>query len=435
MKKAFVFILTVMLCVVIALGLIACGETEEKVETPAIKGPAEDVSIYHSGEGYETVNDPLTWDAINAFPVVHDGMTIEEGKSLVVDFFRYSKRAVWIPNESYEYKIKETSKDTQVLDGRIKFGGLPYMSYGSGSVYRLMDYMDQETHVANVTKAGKNQVLFGSQCSYGSYVGVGRVINSARYALTKNMTVKYGFVKVGDYIYDDNVDTYKNGVYNTVNILEENGEERMYECYAGLKKGDVAVYFTNAGHVILISEDAYVIRDGSGKVDPEQSYVTIIDQTASLTTMTNEADDTFTYEKSVDAKMTFQKLFSGHYIPFTFKEWLGEDPIESSKTEYSHTGDSISLEGIFGTKVTSNYGISDIYVSIYNAKDIEVYKMATRADTPSTLELAFERPGHDNADTWGTQANIFEDQEYTVKVYAQLYTGERPTLWEGKLEQ
>ena len=27
------------------------------------------------------------------------------------------------------------------------------------------------------------------------------------------------------------------------------------------------------------------------------------------------------------------------------------------------------------------------------------------------------------------------DGDYTVKVYAQLGTGERPTLWEGKLAQ
>ncbi|MBQ8797275.1 MAG: hypothetical protein IJZ56_03675 [Oscillospiraceae bacterium] len=430
MKKVLISVLTILLCAVIALSLVACGEKEAE-----IKGPAEDVSIYHSGDGYETVNDPLTWDKINAFDVVHDGMTIEEGKDLVVDFFRFAKTTVWIPNETYEYKIKETSSSFQTMEGSAKYGGLPYVSWGCGSVYRLMDYMDQETHVANVTQAGKQSTLFGNQCSFGSYVGVGRVINSAQYALTKNMTVKAGFVKVGDYIYDDDVDTYREGIYNTVTILDENSEEKMYECYAGLKKGDVIVYYTTAGHVVLMSEDAHVVRDASGKVDPIQSYVTVIDQTSTHSTMTNAAGDTFAYEANVDAKWTFQKMFKGEYIPFTFKEWLGEDPIESSWAKYSYTGDSIALSDIYKAKVTSNYAISDIYVSVYNAKGIEVYKMATRAESPSTMELGFSRPGTTTSEIWGTEENIYADQEYTVKVYAQLYTGERPTLWEGKLVQ
>ena len=92
------------LCLLLAILLVAslfaaCGEEKDP-------GPAKDVSLYESGDGFEEVYAPLSWDAINAFPVVHDGMTIEEGKQLVVDFFRFCKTAVWIPDDNYEYKIK-----------------------------------------------------------------------------------------------------------------------------------------------------------------------------------------------------------------------------------------------------------------------------------------------------------------------------------------
>ena len=34
---------------------------------------------------------------------------------------------------------------------------------------------------------------------------------------------------------------------------------------------------------------------------------------------------------------------------------------------------------------------------------------------------------------WGSYENLNAADGYTVKVVAQLATGERPTLWEGKL--
>ena len=230
------------------------------------------------------------------------------------------------------------------------------------------------------------------------------------------------------------MDKFVSGGYNTVAVLDENGPEVMYEAYAELKAGDSIVYFTTAGHVVMISQDAVVERTADGKIDPVKSYVLVIDQTPSHGDMTNAAGDSFAYEKNVDAKWTFQKLFAGEYVPYTFAEFTGEDPIETSVTKLSHTGETISLPQLYGSSVTSNYGVMDIYASFYNAKGVEVYKIAVRAEETSVKELKFKSTGY-NVDIWGTEENLYADQEYTVKVYAQISTGERPTLWEGKLSQ
>ena len=433
MKKILYTLLTLILAAVMALCLIACGGEE----TPEARGPKEDVSVYHSGDGYETINDMITWDKINAFPVVHDGMTVEEGRKLVVDFFRYCKTSVWVLDDTYEYKIREEHTDTITLQGGSKYGGLPYIVGGTGSVYRLMDYMDPETGVVDIQRFGANPRYFGNQCSYGSYVGVCRVINSCKYGLTMYMNPMNGFVPVGDYKIRDDVEKFTEDGYNTPVILRENGEEVMYESYAGLKKGDVIVYYTTAGHVVVIAEDATVVRDGSGKVDPTQSYVQVLDQTATHVSMTNQAGDTFQLEANVDAKWTFQKLFLANYVPYTFKEWTGEDPIESSKTEYSHSGETITLSELYKSKVTANYGVMDLYASVYHSNGKEVYKVAARSNKTSNMELAFSKPTvasvGNGVDAWGSEEELDPSQEYTVKVYAQLTTGERPVVWEGKL--
>ena len=427
MKKFLIAMLALILCLAT---LAACGGEKE----PEIKGPTKDVSIYKSGSGFDTVNDPLSWEAINKFPVVHDGMTIDEGKDLVVDFFRYCKTAVWMPDNSYDYKIKDANTESEHIEGYVKYGGLPYISLASGNIYRLMDFMDPETAVVNMEAAGLKPKLFGNQCSFGSYVGAGRAINSAKYSWTKGMTPINGFVPVGDYEIRNDVQNFSNGGYSTITVMEENGPEVMYEAYAGLKKGDSIVYYTTAGHVVMISEDAVVERTADGKVDPAKSYVVVIDQTPGHSEMTNAAGDSFAYEKNVDAKWTFQKLFQGKYVPYTFKEWLGQDPLESSKTTFSHTGETISLRELNGSIVESNYGVMDIYASIYNAKGVEVYKLAVRATETAVNSLKFQSASP-NADIWGSEENIYADQEYTVKIYAQISTGERPTLWEGKLAQ
>jgi hypothetical protein len=137
----------------------------------------------------------------------------------------------------------------------------------------------------------------------------------------------------------------------------------------------------------------------------------------------------------VDAKWDFTKLLGGKYIPFTFAEWLGTDPIESSKTEIDYTGDSLSLENMKGIKITSNYGITDVYVSIYNANNVEVYKLAIRSTVTSVKEVELTTMGG-NINTWGDATTLDPaTYDYTVKIYVQLSTGERPVLWEGKLAQ
>ena len=426
-----------MLVAALAFSLVACGGSK-------IEGPKTDVSIYNSGDGWNTINDPLTWDAINEFDVVHDGMTVEEARQLAVDFFRYAKTAVWIPSDTITYKIKASKPNDEYINGGALYGGLPYISTGSGSIYRLMDYMDETTSVVNADKAAAEPILFGNQCSNGSYWGFGRVINSVKFDYTRYLTLKSGLLKVGDYEYDESVEVYKTGTYDTSTVLITNGPERMYECYALLLPGDLIVYYRNdAGHAVMISEEAHVERNADGTINPDRSYVTVIDQTAEHDTLTNTAGDTFAYERNVDKQWTFTYLADHVYVPHTFKEFTGEDPIDSSKSEFSHTGATITLDQLYSSSVTSNYGISDVYASFYSDSGVEIYKVVTRADRVCRNEVAFVRPGTSKTvddtytvnvtDEWGKAEYLGMDGKITVKVYAQLSTGERPVLWEGEL--
>ena len=459
MKKTLTAILCLLLVAVMAISFAACGEKE-----PEVKGPKEDVSIWHA-EGFEksTLQNQVSWEGINAMPIKSSTNTIEENRQVCVDFFRYAKTATWIPSDNYDIWSDATihtdgTPGDRHMDVGVTYGGLPYISWATGSIYRLMDYIDGETGVVNMATAGDVPLAFGNQCANGAYVGFARAINSARYGVTSGMNVAHDFLKVGDYQYQEYIDSWNEG-YNTTMVRDENGEEKMYECYALMKAGDGIVYWTTAGHVVMIATDPVVVRTAEGKIDPVQSYCTVIDQAVKFVPYQHENGDLCQIAQNVDAKWTFQQLYNGKYLPFTFKEWTGEDPVEITtcglkdtkgkiyaegeisetdrlfKNTASGVPESITMDDIFNLRATSNYYIMDLYAEIRNANGVEVYKIASRPIKSAGLkEFRFYKVG-DNFECWGSEENIIAGQEYTVKIYMQLGTGERPVLWEGKLAQ
>ena len=65
---------------------------------------------------------------------------------------------------------------------------------------------------------------------------------------------------------------------DTRQVLEAVGPEAIYECYAKAVTGDALCGYDTSGHVLLMSFDPMVIRDGSGKINPDKSFVVTIEQ-------------------------------------------------------------------------------------------------------------------------------------------------------------
>ena len=461
MKKSLLTLLAILLVATMAVALVACGEEEVK---PTVNpgDPKTDVSIYKAdGSGYPELKNQVSWEGINSVPIKNSSMSVDEARQICVDFFRYAKTATWIPSENYDIwsdaQLHPGTPGDRHMDGGVVYGGLPYISWATGSIYRLMDYVDTETGVVDMKNAGDVPLAFGNQCANGAYVGFARVINSANYGVTGDMVVARGFLRLGDYKYADYLTGYSEG-YGTPHIIQENGDDVMLEAYAKMKPGDGIVYWTTAGHVVMIATEPVVVRDANGKIDPVKSTVTIIDQAVKFVPYQHKDGDMCQIAHNVDAKWTFQQLLNGKYLPFTFAEWTGADKIEQTecgmvvgattyakgtiteddKHEFTNTVSEIpaelSLEQLFKVKVTSNYFIMDLYASVYNADGVEVYKLASRPIRDAGVkEFQFAKAG-DSKEEWGDLDKLdLENYEYTVKIYMQLGTGERPTLWEGKL--
>lgn len=411
MKKCIAFL------ILSALLFSLCACTAQEPE-PATTAPGITVN-------WPQINQKLTWDAINAFPVKSEDMTVDQMRQLCVDFFYFSKTALWIPDTNWNYTIASSGNSDQMFMGQI-YGGLPYITNGGGNVYRLMDYIDEATGVVDMTVPIQEPTLFGNQCSYGSYWGWARVINSAEFAATSNMTHSKGFLRVGPYTYDDSRLRFEEGGWDTKTIIQENGPEIMCQSYALTKLGDGLVLGGEGGHVMMIKTDPVVVYAADGTIDAAQSYLYILDQHGAWTEDTNEAGDTFTHKNYLNRKFTFNDLMAQGYIPFTFAEFLGTDPVEPTQCTFSHTGDTIRISQLNEGIVTANYALSDIYAQLKDKDGNVILSIPSRQNKP-TMTLNFNRLI--KSDEW----SAYTTGEYTVEVVCQLGTGERLTVYTGTL--
>lgn len=367
---------------------------------------------------------PVSYAQIANFPIKRADMTEEEMRQLCVDFFEYSKTALWTPDREFHY-IKTGEGATDDIHLGVVYGGLPYIAVASGNVYRLAEYAD-ENGVVDMTEAEKEPKRFGNQCSLASAWGWARVINSADFSWTYEMVQQKGFLRVGPYTYKDNLIRFGGGASPTTDaIANENGPEVMFQSYAEMKMADGLVNYNEAGHAMMVYRDPVVVIGPNGKIDGTMSYVQIIDQYGSWTQSTAEDGTTYTHKDYVGRKMTFMQLLEDGYLPFTFAEFLGNDPIEETQCVYNHSGDTVSMQQLLAATVTANYSISDVFICLKDG-DKTVLRDVYRADTVGVKTTNIYKAI--STKQWSEYA----DKGYTVEISVQLSTGECPVIYTGK---
>lgn len=166
-----------------------------------------------------------------------------------------------------------------------------------------------------------------------------------------------GIIPVGDWVWDLELDE-DHYLPNTKIYLDATGEEKMYECYAQLRAGDMIgnAIKESSGHCQIITGDAVVMLDENGKLDPDASYVTTIQNVAGFWDMGD-----YISSWHVDWKYTFRELFEAYYVPMTFPELVyGSDEIP----EVSIEGGTEGRLGMTTGVVTSNFYIDSVEMTV-----------------------------------------------------------------------
>ncbi|MBE6711997.1 MAG: hypothetical protein E7580_00590 [Ruminococcaceae bacterium] len=423
MKK----LISLSLCLLMLLPLFAGCESGDLSQQEPKKETAEVKKSDKSEEEKKNLPDIPEENRLSAkklaqFPIANSSMTEEELRNLCVEFFRFSQTFAWTPDEAWSYTIGSSTTKHTLAPGTV-YGGFPYL-HGAGNVYRMLEFYDEETGEVNMKEAGMNQRYFGNFCSYGSAWGFSRVINSASHKLTQNMVPAEGYIPIGPYKMNTELKEFPEN--ETVAICTGNGEQTMFESYACLKPADALVYYTTGGHIIMCSS-VHVERNADNTINGEASYITFIDQATAWWDGTLANGNSYRVQGGVDKKATFAKLFKSAYIPYTFAEFQGTDPVEPGIAALDTDKTELTLQELIDSNLTANYIISDVHIHFIGSDGKTVDTKVIRTGYGGILSVELSKG------VFAANAKKYADGKHTVRITCQMGNGEKITAWEGKL--
>lgn len=410
-----------LLCLLFSLSSCASGIVPV-IETSKTEETAKTVET-DAAPSYPAIPERLTWEKIEAIPVANDEMTTDQLRQICLDYFRLQLTFLWTPSESFSYEIKSQNKFPELLQGEI-YAGLPYNG-GAGNLYKIMKYYDPETGVVNVVGRGEDfAAAISNHCSYGSFWGWARVANSMDFGLTHSITAARGAIPVGPYRYDTTIESFKN--HPTREICETNGEQVMYQSYAALLPADGVVHYNDGGHVQMVVEN-HPVYNADGTLDGKKSYAIILDQGSAWKEKTDRGIS-YALQGGVDQKVSYETFFRAGYLPFTLAEFVGLSPVEAPDTALNLSGAAVSPKELREAKITSNYTISDVTVSVTSPDGKTLYTYTGLGNSIHCYEYAM------SACVFPASLNSYADGSNRVKVECRIGTGALFTLWEGVLK-
>lgn len=203
-------------------------------------------------------------------------------------------------------------------------------------------------------------LYFGTDCTGAILQAWWTVSNSVNFYNTGSMGAYYGLgtIPVGDYEWNMPLSSAnRTDVY-----IEATDEQVMYEAYGQMRAGDGYVYRIDiGGHARMAAEDAVVVRNQDGLINPEYSYVICHEQGA--TWRNDETKEISTFR--LNYKYTFANLYYDTAIPVTIEELLTGE-MESVECKLVDGCDGFA--GMFTGTVEANYCIVSVNIYLTNSK-------------------------------------------------------------------
>ena len=417
MKKLFALLLVAMML----LSMVACGGTEEggnnTTEAPAETDPLPTKEVVtfldpkpSQRPDYTLPENPteqqLRETAVRA---MRDMLTVQFS---VPKNFKYNKEGA-VNWKDYIY-----TTDTV-------YAGMPYAD-GQVNIFVWHEFYDPETGRLRMDGDGQwlNSTL-GNTCAGSLMWGWSAVSHTLTGSyINYNMTITNGVLPVGTYTYDPVINSFHD--VQTSEICKENGMSTMFESYAMVKMAD-AVTSSTVDHTMMAIEDATVVRNADGSINPAQSYIIIQDQAAGDTKSSKfnefvEDGITVHYTGRTNVKWTFLELFNSNYIPVTTKEFAGVEPYVQPEVKVDST--IADLDGLYGATITSIYPMSMIKVMAKKStgRETELFHYyVNRMDVGSGLARNYKISG--NRLDIAAEADKLPAGDYTITLEVTDSTG------------
>jgi len=170
----------------------------------------------------------------------------------------------------------------------------------------------------------------------------------------------------------------------------------------------------------------------AGAIDPGRSYLHVCEQDSYGTqgkAQTVEQSNGITMRPlgTIDKKYTFMELYDMGYIPFTIKEFTGEEPVEAGEawlgdqTSKTENGEALTTSEIFQKQAVSNYNICNVVIKVKDSSGNELvsYDPALMTNPRTACYAVSLTEAFDEA-----KLSPYANGENTIHICVQLATGE-----------
>lgn len=259
-----------------------------------------------------------------------------------------------------------------VYNTTYTYYGIPYNHKG-GSLDRMLYALDEEGYIQDwlydMESFDGFDGYIGNDCSTALIRAWWTVSNSVDFSRVKyqipvyfnDSHLKSGCIPVGTGWWED-ITSLSGEKTLTQDYITINGEQKMMEAYAQMRKGDGYAYFIDAGgHTRMAVEDPVVVRDQQGQINSTYSYVITTEQGS---TTVDEINGTFSSWK-YKYKYTFGSLLENWAVPITCEELL------SGEMETPHCAVQDGADGYAGMytgTVKSNYYLDSVVLELKDSQ-------------------------------------------------------------------
>ncbi|MBE6564312.1 MAG: hypothetical protein E7655_03420 [Ruminococcaceae bacterium] len=350
MKKCLIILLSLLLVPT----LFAC-DSPAVDEGEAVPPQEEASSAVRDTEAETTV------DAKPADPLASVDWKEEQREAVVAEMVNMATLE-WRPKTDIDLTGIHSSLS---FSPRSRYVGMPYVNK-TDTPYD--DFVAALENGLVYTGPTSRDTCMGVDCSSSIFLAYEKILGiDVDVVYTQHMIPGSGrgFHPVG--LYDGYLESYDYD--DTRLIIDRNSEQAIFEAYALLKKGDTLVRRLNVkGHSRMVYGEPVIVRTQGGKIVPEKSYITFIDQNLIL----KKTDDNRFTTWTIDEKWTFADMAKEGYIPVTVEPFYVDYlSLTHVLTAYG-APDSASFKGEMSGMIVSTDKLNSIKLKIFDAEGKEV---------------------------------------------------------------
>lgn len=318
-------------------------------------------------------------------PIVHDYTKVIEFKApignkrdIVFDYYMKMANVEWTPKEDFllthspdvprEYKLELEHKAGK------KYYGIPYGNT-KANLDEFMQFVDNSEFSCD---SYYYTDIVGNHCSSSMFFAYQQIIPVGYGTFRPTSQRKGIFSLAGD------LKNPGEGVWHSSTVFELNGEEAVYEAFATLKKSDILFKcIPGSGHVRMVSK-VETVRDINGKIDPESSYIYVVEHTNLW--FTDEQVSSW----YIDKKRKFSTIFKTGFMPVTLDTFHDNNPITDAYVFYNGKNTAKTVRKGINGKIKSNYPLNYLLLTIKNENNKIVKKVHVR-NLGETFEIDLEK--------------------------------------------